>query len=481
MPAPEKSASNQPESAVYLSIESGNKQGKVYRVPVPGTIGRDPRATLRLDDSLVSNNHVRIDNDPVGHVAIDQGSMNGLVINGQRMEPYSPQPLASGDKFKVGNTLLRFDDQPPSQPPARERAAEGDAPASLRIAGTSYELTRETTAIGRDKGNTIRLEALEVSRNHCVIVRKDGQLYLRDSGSRHGTFLNEQRVPENKLVKLQHRDQIRIGEHRGVLGISRAPTQDRHEAAVTSAFRIDLGGTSDPLTANLRATVQHELDACIGCHECMRACPLPEAPVVSIGALNSYGMGSGTPTQATLDFVENCTQCHACVPVCPVDIHRSRIVLYNKLKATPDPDQNITLQVGSRQKRSKATVNDIANRFANHPILGTLGEAERIRLFAGARYRSLIDQEEFASEGTYLDSVWFLIEGRVAVGMATSRTQFPEVGPAKSRPGRRGSRRIVRSTKRSQRSGVRQSDRHGSLQVRVAVRHVAGQEVQASI
>ena len=116
-------------------------------------------------------------------------------------------------------------------------------------------------------------------------------------------------------------------------------------ASSTSPFRIDFATNADPLAlaGSLTKTIRDELDACIGCHECMRACPLEEANAennpVTIGALNSFAIESGSKAPVTLDFVDHCTQCQACVPVCPVDIHRSRIVLWNKLKRPPESRQ----------------------------------------------------------------------------------------------------------------------------------------------
>jgi pSer/pThr/pTyr-binding forkhead associated (FHA) protein len=39
-----------------------------------------------------------------------------------------------------------------------------------------------------------------VSRRHCEIVERDGLLFVRDFGSRNGTFLNGQFVTESTLT-----------------------------------------------------------------------------------------------------------------------------------------------------------------------------------------------------------------------------------------------------------------------------------------
>jgi adenylate cyclase len=48
-----------------------------------------------------------------------------------------------------------------------------------------------------------------VSRHHCMIVQRDGKVFVRDLCSRNGTFVNDQRVADE--VELRHGDQILIG------------------------------------------------------------------------------------------------------------------------------------------------------------------------------------------------------------------------------------------------------------------------------
>lgn len=48
-----------------------------------------------------------------------------------------------------------------------------------------------------------------VSKVHCVIIRKENKLYLKDMGSRNGTFLNGQRI--HQPVVIQREDVIGVG------------------------------------------------------------------------------------------------------------------------------------------------------------------------------------------------------------------------------------------------------------------------------
>jgi serine phosphatase RsbU (regulator of sigma subunit) len=53
-----------------------------------------------------------------------------------------------------------------------------------------------------------------VSRRHATIERRDGHLYLRDLGSRAGTFVNDHAVDPERPVPLAEHDRVRIGPWR---------------------------------------------------------------------------------------------------------------------------------------------------------------------------------------------------------------------------------------------------------------------------
>ncbi len=62
------------------------------------------------------------------------------------------------------------------------------------------ELTKDLTLLGRDDICDVRLEHKSVSKLHCVIVKTDGVLLLRDLGSTNGTRVNGQRVRRAALL-----------------------------------------------------------------------------------------------------------------------------------------------------------------------------------------------------------------------------------------------------------------------------------------
>ena len=92
-------------------------------------------------------------------------------------------------------------------------------------------LDGDRVTIGRHAGNDIVLASDDsTSRLHAVLERLGPSWWLRDLGSRNGTYVNGTRVAERRT--LQHGDELRIGSTRLVYRISRPSEEDQ---AVTLA------------------------------------------------------------------------------------------------------------------------------------------------------------------------------------------------------------------------------------------------------
>jgi pSer/pThr/pTyr-binding forkhead associated (FHA) protein len=73
--------------------------------------------------------------------------------------------------------------------------------------GMPIEIVKDLVVIGRKEDCDVRLEHKSVSKLHCVVVKTDGLLLLRDLGSTNGTRVNGTRVRRAALLP---NDQVAI-------------------------------------------------------------------------------------------------------------------------------------------------------------------------------------------------------------------------------------------------------------------------------
>src|SRR5262249_8017099 len=66
--------------------------------------------------------------------------------------------------------------------------------------GEAIEVLKELTLVGRKEECDLRLDHKSVSKLHCVLVKTDGLLFLRDLGSTNGTRVNGQRIRRAALL-----------------------------------------------------------------------------------------------------------------------------------------------------------------------------------------------------------------------------------------------------------------------------------------
>ena len=76
--------------------------------------------------------------------------------------------------------------------------------------GTLIPLNRQKFLIGREEDCQLRPNSDLVSRHHCVIAVDDFTVRIRDLGSTNGTFVNNQRITTQ--VVLKQGDLIKIGK-----------------------------------------------------------------------------------------------------------------------------------------------------------------------------------------------------------------------------------------------------------------------------
>lgn len=114
------------EPGTYIAYE---ESGRRIVVPVSREwtrIGRSLAADVRFDDATVSRRHALIVSQPDGVRVLDDRSLNGVYVNGRRVEW---SPLRDGDEISVGRHSLWVMDTAQvaaDSAPAPEPAAVGD-------------------------------------------------------------------------------------------------------------------------------------------------------------------------------------------------------------------------------------------------------------------------------------------------------------------------------------------------------------------
>src|SRR5438128_8589769 len=106
--------------------------------------------------------------------------------------------------------------------------------------GPPIEIVKDLILIGRNDACDLRLDHKSVSKMHCVLVKTDGLLLLRDLGSTNGTRVNGQRVRRAALLP---NDQLSIAGYKftvylgpdpvpaAVVGSERTQHLDPHDVA----------------------------------------------------------------------------------------------------------------------------------------------------------------------------------------------------------------------------------------------------------
>lgn len=84
--------------------------------------------------------------------------------------------------------------------------------------GTPIQITRDVTVVGRTQEICdVCIDRSSVSKLHCIIVRTDGLLFVRDLGSTNGTKVNGQKVlrgallPGDELAFASERFRVEMG------------------------------------------------------------------------------------------------------------------------------------------------------------------------------------------------------------------------------------------------------------------------------
>ena len=191
-------------------------------------VGRSAGADVRLPHPAVSSSHASIRSEGTQWLLVDEGSTNGTKVNGKKIVARRPKALRSGDRIEIGGFALEVELGVLAPSTSPERTAElarrllrdafsaeaVDAPR-LRVlngpaAGTVLDLPEAPSSVvlGRGEDCDLTLPDEDASRAHAEVVRRGGEIRVRDLDSKNGILVNDEAVLEAELAD---RDEIRIG------------------------------------------------------------------------------------------------------------------------------------------------------------------------------------------------------------------------------------------------------------------------------
>jgi pSer/pThr/pTyr-binding forkhead associated (FHA) protein len=69
------------------------------------------------------------------------------------------------------------------------------------MTGQSYELKVDKTTVGRVEDNTFQVPHPSVSSHHCEVLLKGNDVVIKDLNSTNGTFINNQQITTEAVLK----------------------------------------------------------------------------------------------------------------------------------------------------------------------------------------------------------------------------------------------------------------------------------------
>src|SRR5213080_1776301 len=100
--------------------------------------------------------------------------------------------------------------------------------------GEPLAIIKDMTLVGRKESCDLRIDHKSVSKMHCVLVKTDGLLLVRDLGSTNGTRVNGVRVRRAALLP---NDQLSVANHKFLVHLG--PDPGPSAAALEHTQRID--------------------------------------------------------------------------------------------------------------------------------------------------------------------------------------------------------------------------------------------------
>ena len=220
---------------VIVRTKTGDETARLtFDAAARVVIGRGAGSDVRLPDPAVSHRHATLRLQGSDFAVVDEGSTNGTFVGGVRVAPHTSRILRSGSTVRVGPIALEV--LVGQSPVTRDLALATRDLALALVAQAMQEIgadptTRVRVVEGRDQGATLPLAEegrefvigrgvdcdlpladADASREHLRGALRDGQVYVRDLGTKNGTWLGEAALSADRETLWRSHQMIRIGK-----------------------------------------------------------------------------------------------------------------------------------------------------------------------------------------------------------------------------------------------------------------------------
>lgn len=163
--------------------------------------------------------------------------------------------------------------------------------------------------------------------------------------------------------------------------------------------------------------VRFEIDMCIGCDRCMRACPLPLSSTIKIADLNHATISEDIPPPVAR-FTEECVMCGSCVPVCPVDNHRDLLMLSLKQRLGVSWDGAVDASRVLQYLPNGWDVGLLLSRLRELPMFSDsqlVQDSYLLHMVISSKLLPLLPGTLLMQEGEYSRVIYLILEGRLSL------------------------------------------------------------------
>jgi len=192
-PAPAPAASK-PRGQLVLINPDGSEGASFQLTEGVNQIGRNTGRVFG-GDAYLSPVHATFSFAADGCTVRDEHSLNGVYV---RIARDKPVRLASGDVFRIGQEIIRYEAIPAAELVDGVEPMGSPNPGLLgrlclvigrQSIGNAYAIAPDGLHIGRERGDVIFPEDGYVSGLHCRVHHDGSGVVLTDVGSSNGTFM----------------------------------------------------------------------------------------------------------------------------------------------------------------------------------------------------------------------------------------------------------------------------------------------------